>query len=417
MADQVLAPAGSPHVRRWREQRWLIDNMIRAVGMEWDQSRLGGLQATLGPEAAADIAGVRHRVQKYDDIAPAFEAAARHRAAKARTAADLEQRITARENFFMAANYWASAQWPIDVNNETNLFYNQQKRECYARYGELADHHVEAAWVPSAGRALPAWFHLPPGYQGGKIPVAVLIPGMDGFKERIVSLYGDRWLNRGIAVLAIEGPGQYESAVLDIRVRVDAWAAVGTAVVDWLSARAEIDPQRIGIVGSSFGSLFATIAFANEPRFRACAVSATCLEPGGDTIFEQASPTFKKRFMYMAGFTDEDLFDDFRKTLTWEGHIDKITAPYLCVAGEADELSPLVHTDRMMAALTAPKRLLVYAGARHGINGVPSASFGPFFPTLIADWMVERFAGKPFESVRSYIDATGKETAKAYPTH
>ena len=38
-----------------------------------------------------------------------------------------------------------------------------------------------------------------------------------------------------------------------------------------------------------------------------------CLEPGGHTIFEEASPTFKKRFMYMSGFTDEAEFDEFRK--------------------------------------------------------------------------------------------------------
>ena len=39
--------------------------------------------------------------------------------------------------------------------------------------------------------------------------------------------------------------------------------------VDWLAARPEIDPDRIGITGNSFGSFFATIAAAHEPRFRA----------------------------------------------------------------------------------------------------------------------------------------------------
>ena len=41
------------------------------------------------------------------------------------------------------------------------------------------------------------------------MPAIVLIPGMDSFKEGGVALYGDRWLNRGMAVLAIEGPGQF----------------------------------------------------------------------------------------------------------------------------------------------------------------------------------------------------------------
>jgi len=64
--------------------------------------------------------------------------------------------------------------------------------------------------------------------------------------------------------------------------------------------------------------------------------------------------------MYMSGFTDEQAFDRFRKTLTWEGHAGKIKVPYLCVAGESDELSPLVHTERLLKTLQCPKRLVVY---------------------------------------------------------
>ena len=81
------------------------------------------------------------------------------------------------------------------------------------------------------------------------------------------------------------------------------------------------------------------------------AVSAVCHEPGFHTIFEEASPTFKMRFMYMSGITDEARFDEFRETMTWEGHAEKIRAPYLCIAGEFDELSPLEHTERLMKTL------------------------------------------------------------------
>src|SRR2546425_6474663 len=30
---------GGPLTRRWTEQRWLLDNTIRSVGMDWDQPR------------------------------------------------------------------------------------------------------------------------------------------------------------------------------------------------------------------------------------------------------------------------------------------------------------------------------------------------------------------------------------------
>ena len=152
---------------------------------------------------------------------------------------------------------------------------------------------------------------------------------MDSFKEIQVALYGDRFLNRGMAVLAIDGPGQYEAPMVGVYFSVENWMAAGKPLVDWLVSRPEVDPERIGCSGTSFGTFFGTILTAHEPRIRAFAAMSVCHEPGCHTIFQEASPTFKKRFMYMSGITDEDEFDRFRQTITWEGHADKIRAPYL----------------------------------------------------------------------------------------
>jgi len=222
-----------PLTRRWTEQRWLLDNTIRSVGMDWDQPRSVYLSAPCGPQAAADFAAVRARIQKYADAAPAFEAAAKRREGVAKAALEAGDTVTARENYFIAAIHWGAAQWPIDENNAQNQLYNTRKRECYGAYAKLADHRVEEAWITMPdGKRLPAWFHLPPRYSGGKIPVVISVPGMDSFKEMSVALYGDRWLSRGMAVLAIDGPGQYESPLLDIYFSMPAWVSTGTAAVD-----------------------------------------------------------------------------------------------------------------------------------------------------------------------------------------
>jgi dienelactone hydrolase len=406
---------GAPVTRRWTEQRWLLDNTIRSIGMDWDQPRSIYLSAPCGPEASADFAALRQRIVKLADASPAFEAVARRREGKAAAAEQGRHLVTARENYYMAAVHWAAAQWPIDENNEQNRFYNRKKRECYAKYAALADHRVEPAWIPlPSGQALPAWFHLPPGYRDGRIPVVVSIPGMDSFKEMGVALYGDRWLSRGMAVLAVDGPGQYESPVLDIYFSMAAWIDTGKAIVDWLGTRSEIDPDRIGVSGNSFGSFFATIAAAHEPRLRAIAVSAVCHEPGFHTIFEEASPTFKMRFMYMSGITDEAKFDEFRQSMTWEGHAERIRAPYLCVAGEFDELSPLEHTEDLMRALGGPKRLVVYQDSRHSVGNVPAANLGPFPPILMADWMAATLNGNSFPSERWYVEAGGHITVTSF---
>src|SRR5262249_25901151 len=206
----------------------------------------------------------------------------------------------------------------------------------------------------------------------------------------------------GLAVLGADGPGQYESPLLGIPFSMTAWIATGTATVDWLAARGEVDASRIGLAGNSFGSFFGTIAAAHEPRIRAVAVSAVCHEPGFHTIFEEASPTFKMRFMYMSGITDEAEVDELRQTMTWEGHADRIRVPYLCLAGEAEELPPLVHTERLMTVLGGPKRLVVYQDSRHSVGNVPAATLGPFPPVLAADWMAATPNGKSFPSAKWY---------------
>src|SRR5260370_574153 len=73
---------------------------------------------------------------------------------------------------------------------------------------------------------------------------------------------------------------------------------------------------------------------------RRCSFAALSLraEVGCHTSLQEASPAVKKRFMYMSGITNEDEFDKCRKTITWEGQADRSRAPYLVVAGEAEEL-------------------------------------------------------------------------------
>jgi dienelactone hydrolase len=410
----VIEHRGPPKVRRFSEQRWAIDNVIQANGIDWDQARSMYMQAPCGIEALADFAGVRLRVKKMADIGPAFEGVARRREALARQAEEAGETISARDNYFMAAVHWGGSQWTYDENNEQNIFLNNKKRECYTSYARLADHRVEAVWVPFKDTALPAWLHLPPNYTQGRLPCVVSLPGMDSYKEISVALYGDRWLNRGIAVLAVDGPGQYEAPIVGIRVSMENWIAAAPALYEYLAARPEIDPDRIAVAGNSFGSFFGTILVANEPRYRAAAVSATCLEPGCHTIFEEASPTFKKRFMWMAGYTDEAKFDVFIKDFTWVGHVEKIRCPYLCLAGEAEELSPLEYTEQLFGKLKAPKRLVIYQDARHGINGVPAVNLGPYPPILVADWVAARLAGKPFASERWFVTGTGQINKTAY---
>lgn len=401
-------PVGEPKMKRFEEQRWVLDNIIQANGIDWDQGHVGVLLRACGLGVQADMAGLRQRVKKYADIVPAFEALARRREALAHDYESNGEYLPARENYFIAAAYWGTAMWGLEEHGPRLLNNNTRKRENYTKYMALADHHIEWVELPYRGRTLPGILHLPPGYKSGdRVPVIVAISGMDGFKERSVSLFADGWMERRYAVLALEGPGYWEAPVRGIYIDVQGWVETGREVVKWLRARPEIDAERIAATGSSFGSFFSAAMISEEPAFKGCAVTGTCYDPGGHAIFDQASPTFKKRFMFMAGITDEDQFETFRKTIDWHGFAGKITTPFLIAAGESDELCPLAQTEAFVKALGGPRQLVIYQDSRHSLAG-PSVSNGPDPRTYQAEWITRRLDGKPMTSERWFVDTAGR---------
>jgi len=401
-------PKGEPIVKRFDEQRWVLDNVIQANGIDWDQGRTAATIRGCGPSAVPDMEELRKRVKRLVDIGPAFEALAKKRQAAAIAAEQSGDKAVARDNYFIAANYWASAMWTVDEVNQKLIALNDNKRANFDRYIALADHHIEWVDLPYRGKTLPAIFHLPPNYQAGvKVPVIVAVSGMDGYKERSVALYKDPWMERGYAVLAFEGPGYWEPPLRGIYVDVPGWAESAKTLADWLAKRPEIEIGKVGLTGVSYGSFFTAIMMAADARYKACAVSGTCYEPGGETIFNRASPTFKRRFMFMSGITDEREFDEFRRTIDWNGYAQKVTGAYLVACGEYDQLCPLEHTEAFMKALGGAKQLLVYEGGNHSIALTTATQNGPEPRAYQAEWLAARLEGQPFASERWFIEASG----------
>jgi dienelactone hydrolase len=391
-------------MKRFNEQRWLLDNIIEANGIDWDQGHTSVVIRAGGPSTAPEMDELKKRVKRLVDICPAFEGLAKKREKEAEQAAD---KSTAREHYFCAAMYWATAMWTIDELNDQIKLQNDRKRENYDKYIAVADHKIEWVELPYRGKSLPGIFHLPPNYQAGsKVPAIVAISGMDGFKERSVALK-DGWMDRGYAVLAFEGPGYWEPPLRGLYIDVQGWTEAAKTVADWLANRPEVDATKIGMTGSSFGSFFTAIMMAADARFKACAVTGTCYEPGGETIFNQASPTFKKRFMFMSGITDEREFDDFRTTIDWNGYAQNIKGAYMVACGEYDQLCPTEHTEAFMKALGGPKQLLVYEGGNHSIAMTTATTKGPEPRRYQGEWMAARLEGKPFQSERWFVQADG----------
>ncbi len=395
-------------MRRWREQRWLLDQVIQTRGLDWDQGRTAKILRNCGPGVEGDVREISRRVQKFTDIPREFSRAAQRREELAREAEKAGHEVEAREHYYVAAIFYTNAMWSVyEDNNAKRMAWGEKKRACYDKFIQFAGRPIERVALPYQGKTIHALLHLPPRVKAGeKVPAILYIPGMDGVKEDN-PIYGDPFLERGIAVLAIDGPGQGETRAGGIKCTASNYEDAGKLACDYLAKRPEIDSNRLAIMGSSMGSYWGPRVAAAEPRFKALAVSGVCVEPSQYTIFNTASPTFKMNYMYMSGYDDEAAFDEFAKTLTLKGVAAKITCPYLIVAGEDDELCPIEFVYQLMDEVRSPKVLVVYEGEKHSIRN-------PRSRTLIVDWLTDRIQGKSFKPEKIYVELSGKEVHSAW---
>lgn len=404
--------------KRWAEQRWVMDSVIQAIGMEWDQARLGYTLYPCGPDAVADFRTVGMRVRKFGDMHRELAAAARRREIKAEAYEKEGRRESARESYFIAALLYSAARWPIFENNAKSIGYNEHMVACYDRFVAYASRPIERIEVPFGGKgqSLPGYLHLPREPKPGeKFPCVLSLDGMDGSKEIMCAMHGDKFLDRGFANFIYDGPGQGECTIREIFVTPTNHMEAAEAVYDRIIQHPHIDKDRLVIYGVSFGSYFGLqAAAALGSKVRGAAVAFVCHEPGMNAIMDMASPSFKMRFMYMAGFDDEDAFDRFKSDFTLMPIAGKIACPVLVQAGEDDELSPLEFSDALMAAIKAPKKLVVYEGERHGIGGYSASYLGESWSTMIADWCLDRVNGRPAPNERVFINALGQATATPY---
>ncbi len=405
----VMSAATEHRTKRWQEQRWLLDAVIQVIGPEWDEGRLNGQIVDLcGPDVLNDVAAFRGRVRRFNDLAREFARIGLHREKMARQSEDRGNTIAAREEYFSAAIFYMYAMWPIFEKTRELLALNDRKNACYAKYIQFADHEIRDVQIPfgNTGKMMPGYLHLPPN-RSGRVPVVWDIIGVGGTRERSSTLYGDKLRERGIATLGLDGPGHGESVIREIFVTPTSWMDAGRSVLEWLRSQNEIDPDRIALSGTSMGTAYSTQIASMDSRLKGVATRAMTHEPGLHSLFEMDSPSWKLRYMYMAGLQTEEEMDKTWGSFSVLNLGSKIKCPYLTVAGEDDQLSRIEYTYQMLDNISAPKQMLLYEGANHGVAQAASTANGPNPRTFIADWLKERLDGKPMETKHMKVDAAG----------
>ena len=403
--------------RRWQEQRWIIDSILRTDGLEWDQPRVAYTLRPMGLDGNADFQLALPRINKFDDLVPVFRDLADRRRKLGQEALADGRNVTAREHFFHAAVLYSTAEWSIWKTTSELVALDDAKVECYAQYGKLADHHIERVEIPFGDGYLPAWYHRPVGAGSEPLPLLLSCGGMDQAKELNVSMYGDKFLERGFSILAFDGPGQGEAPIRGVNFTPTAWIDAGEALFEWARNRNDIDAEQIVGYGLSFGSYWMTQIAASQPTMRGAAVGLVCHEPGCHEIFETASPSFKARFMWMSGLEEnESEFDEMVTQIDLSEQVSGMTVPWLVVAGDADELSPIQCTYDLAARTKGPSPLLVYAQGRHALSlPTPSVMSGPNWFAYAADWLVDRLKGIPAKDTFEYVLPTGAVELRQHP--
>jgi dipeptidyl aminopeptidase/acylaminoacyl peptidase len=231
-------------------------------------------------------------------------------------------------------------------------------------------------------RALLFGSHLPAGSPG-----AVFIYGADGNKEEHYWASGGGMSARGIKVLVVDGPGQGYALRMDgIPARHD-YEAVASAAFDALVEHGDVDPSRVGLVGSSMGGYYAPRTFARDRRFRALVLNSALYDVltmwdfyppiGGQLVYNlQADSEEQARELYRS-FDLSAVADDLRGE----------DRPSLAVHGSADIYVPVSQADKVGALLGSRCELWVVENATHNLGNVAVDVIPQMW-----DWLADQLA-------------------------
>jgi 2,6-dihydroxypseudooxynicotine hydrolase len=233
----------------------------------------------------------------------------------------------------------------------------------------------ERVAIPYEGKTLYGILRKPHGT--ARPAVVVMCVGLDSTKEEL-DVYENIYLERGMATLAFDGPGQGE-AEYDMPIRGDYEAPV-RAVIDCIETRDDLDPDRVGLMGVSLGGYYSARAAAFDKRIQAC-VSLSGPYSWVE-IFDGRNELSREAFRVRSHSKTMEEAHEKAKTLTLEGAAMRITCPIYIVAGALDRLTPPSNAERIAAEVSGPKVLDIIKGGNHVVNNRRY-----MYQTQSADWM------------------------------
>lgn len=360
-------------VRRRDSQQWLLDWLVKTTGRVQNFER---------DERVAPVGAKSYRM-----AIKLFQEEADHQFEVAKTTENLGHVQTAVRMYYKAAQTYREGQhWIFEDDHPRKIYLYERMSECFDKVIRYADYPIERIEVPFQGETLLGLLHLLPDRR--KAPCVIYVPGLDQTKETYPDPFNNHFLQRGMHMLAMDGPGQGISNLRKIRLTDNNYEIAGSAFIDALVRRPEIDAGKIGVFGISSGSFWGPRIAAHDSRVAACvAAVAGFLQKSWEV--NESSPRFKQIFMYICGIDDEEEFDAMADRMTLAGYGAKIRCPILLASGEFDPLAPLEDTFAFFDEVKAPKELWVFENEAHALWPLASCA-GVDIHLLAADWLKDK---------------------------
>lgn len=293
----------------------------------------------------------------------------------------------AKRQYLRAAGHFFMGRFPCP-NHPDKLRSAERERDAYLAAGAYFDPPVRRVAIPftqgrpGEGTEIAFLYRRPAGVE--RPPVVIMWGGVDAWKEQMTAA-SNAVLAQGFATIALDNVGTGESPVKGSTPEAERQF---TAVMDWAAAQRDLQGDKPGLLGRSFGGYWATKLAHLHPDRIAAAVSwgggaHHMFQP--DWINRSRHPDsylmeLVETRMRMLGATTDDEYLAFFKQLSLleQGLLDRPCAPMLLVNGREDKQCPVADID-LLVGHGRPKAVRMFPGGHMGIT--PQT-----LPTIV-DWL------------------------------
>lgn len=231
--------------------------------------------------------------------------------------------------------------------------------------------------IPFGTGSLPGYLRLPA--RASAYPAVVLIGGLDAAKED-AHQFSDLCLERGIATLAFDGPGQGEAFYRGHLFAADFHRSV-SAAIDLLQQHSHIKAGQIGVLGRSLGGFLAPQAAALDQRIKACVAWGALYDLGS---FDHKPPLIQEGYRFITGAADMAEAKARASFVDLDGTAEKITCPLYIVHGLKDNSVPPDNAERLAQQARGSVKLWLVPDSIHCNHDVAHV-----VRPAMADWLAE----------------------------